>query len=164
MANFSLIRVLCEHSKMIFWCTKLSRANKQDAKEIEAQMRGNSELAQILKQLNEADSEGPGRKRRKKEQQSAFSINPDPDEMVESDLKPSEALDLGEIMFDGGSHFMTNKKCHLPDGSTRQTKKGYEEVYVPPPKKPEMVNEKLVKVADFWVSVDNAYEYFRYFN
>ena len=58
---------------MIFWCTKLSRANKQDAKEIEAQMRGNAELAHILKQLNETDSDGPGRKRRKKERENFWS-------------------------------------------------------------------------------------------
>jgi len=81
MANFNLIRLLCEHSKMIFWCTKLARAAKSERKEIESQMRAASELAQILHQLNETDVEtgGPGRKRRKREQQSAFSNAPDPD-------------------------------------------------------------------------------------
>ena len=81
MANFNLIRLLCEHSKMIFWCTKLARAAKSERKEIESQMRASSELAQILHQLNETDVEtgGPGRKRRKREQQSAFSNAPDPD-------------------------------------------------------------------------------------
>ena len=69
MANFSLIRLLCEHSKMIYWCTKLSRAAKSERKEIEAQMRANSELSSILEQLNETDFDGPGRKRRKREQQ-----------------------------------------------------------------------------------------------
>ena len=34
-------------------------------------------------------------------------------------------------MFNEGSHFMANKRCQLPGGSFRQTKKGYEEVHVP---------------------------------
>jgi len=55
--------------------------------------------------------------------------------LVESDLKPSEALQLDELQFEGGSHFMANKKCNLPGGSYRKTKKGYEEgtpFFIPP--------------------------------
>jgi len=33
-------------------------------------------------------------------------------------------LDLEDLSFQQGSHFMSNRKCHLPDGSTRQQKKG----------------------------------------
>ena len=151
MSNFSLIRILCENAKTILWCTKLARANKTEKKELEAQMKANNELAKILYKLNEADTiDGPsGRKRRKKEQQSAFKEAPDPSELVESDLKPSEALALDELQFEGGSHFMANKKCNLPGGSYRKTKKGYEEVYVPPPKKPALPEgEKLIKIAE----------------
>lgn len=35
------------------------------------------------------------------------------------------------LKFEQGSRVMTNKKCTLPKGSTRLTKEGYEEVYVP---------------------------------
>ena len=150
MSNFALIRLLCENQKRILWCTKLARASKTERKEIEAQMKGNPELAQILRKLNDGDEVTPsGRKKRRKEQQSAFSEAPNPDELIEADLKPSEALALDELQFDGGSHFMANKKCNLPGGSYRRTKKGYEEVYVPPPKKPPMPEgEKLVKISE----------------
>jgi len=40
-------------------------------------------------------------------------------------------LDLEDLAFAQGSHFMANKTCQLPDGSYRKQKKGYEEVIVP---------------------------------
>jgi len=164
MANFNLIRLLCEHSKMILWCTKLSRANKADKKEIEAQMKADSQLNKILKQLNDADDGAQPKKKRKREQQAAFADAPDPESLVESELKPKEALDLDELIFDGSSHFMTNKKCNLPSGSTRQTKKGYEEVVVPPPPKPDASSETLVKIADLPKYTHPAFESFQSLN
>ena len=35
-----------------------------------------------------------------------------------------KVLDLDEMTFTQGSHFMANKRCQLPAGSYRQTKKG----------------------------------------
>ena len=46
-------------------------------------------------------------------------------------LGSRKALDLEDLVFNEGSHFMANKRCQLPGGSFRQTKKGYEEVHVP---------------------------------
>lgn len=33
-------------------------------------------------------------------------------------------IDLEDIAFAQGSHFMPNKRCHLPDGSFRKQRKG----------------------------------------
>jgi len=41
------------------------------------------------------------------------------------------SLDLEDLVFAQGSHFMANKSCDLPSGSYRKQKKGYEEVLVP---------------------------------
>ena len=46
-------------------------------------------------------------------------------------LGSRKVLDIEELTFPHGSHFMANKRCQLPSGSFRQTKKGYEEVHVP---------------------------------
>ena len=35
-----------------------------------------------------------------------------------------KVLDLEDLAFALGSHFMANKRCQLPGGSYRQTKKG----------------------------------------
>lgn len=37
-------------------------------------------------------------------------------------------LEFSDIVFAAGSHFMSNKRCLLPDGSFRKQQKGYEEV------------------------------------
>lgn len=46
-------------------------------------------------------------------------------------LSARHLLDLEDLAFTQGSHFMANKRCQLPDGSFRKQRKGYEEVHVP---------------------------------
>lgn len=46
-------------------------------------------------------------------------------------MAPRQMLDLDDLAFTQGSHFMANKRCQLPDGSFRKQRKGYEEVHVP---------------------------------
>lgn len=46
-------------------------------------------------------------------------------------VTPRQLLDLDDLAFTQGSHFMANKRCQLPDGSFRKQRKGYEEVHVP---------------------------------
>lgn len=46
-------------------------------------------------------------------------------------VAPRQLLDLEDLAFTQGSHFMANKRCQLPDGSFRKQRKGYEEVHVP---------------------------------
>ncbi len=48
----------------------------------------------------------------------------------EQQKKPSHMLDLDNLSFQRGAHFMANTKCQLPEGSSRLQKKGYEEVHV----------------------------------
>lgn len=40
-------------------------------------------------------------------------------------------LELDNLVFQQGSHLMSNRRCELPTGSYRTTKKGYEEVCRP---------------------------------
>ncbi|CAF3535374.1 unnamed protein product, partial [Rotaria sp. Silwood2] len=42
-----------------------------------------------------------------------------------------QILDLEDLTFSQGSHFMSNKTCQLPNGSFRLQKKGYEEIHIP---------------------------------
>ncbi|KAK2740376.1 DEIH-box ATPase [Myotisia sp. PD_48] len=49
-------------------------------------------------------------------------------------LQPSKLINLENLIFDQGSHLMTNPNVKLPQGSTKRTFKGYEEIHVPPPK------------------------------
>lgn len=51
--------------------------------------------------------------------------------LVSQSVAPRQLLDLDDLAFTQGSHFMANKRCQLPDGSFRKQRKGYEEVHVP---------------------------------
>ena len=44
---------------------------------------------------------------------------------------PQQVINLEDLVFAQGGHFMANKKCQLPEGSFRKQKKGYEEIHVP---------------------------------
>jgi pre-mRNA-splicing helicase BRR2 len=58
-------------------------------------------------------------------------------------------LDLEDLSFAQGGHFMANKKCELPEGSFRAPKKGYEEVHVPAVKNITLApGERLIAIAE----------------
>ena len=40
------------------------------------------------------------------------------------EVGPVQTLDLDDLTFNQGSHFMANKRCQLPDGSFRKQRKG----------------------------------------
>ena len=53
---------------------------------------------------------------------------------------------------------MSNKKCKLPEGSFKRSKKGYEEVHVPAPKpKPFADNEKLIPINELPMWIHEAF-------
>ena len=57
--------------------------------------------------------------------------------VVEMKSIAERVLDLKRISFNQESRLMTNKRCELPT-SLESSKKGYEEVHVPPKKTPPM--------------------------
>ena len=62
-------------------------------------------------------------------------------------LGSRKVVDLEDLVFTQGSHLMANKRCHLPDGSFRKTKKGYEEVFVPALKHKAMAESEVHTLA-----------------
>lgn len=82
-------------------------------------------LARILRQLEVGRSEEFGdietlRPRRRETAQS--SGQGEGDGPVGG---PRDVLDLEDLAFLHGSHFMSNKRCQLPDGSFRKQRKGW---------------------------------------
>jgi len=49
-------------------------------------------------------------------------------------LQPRRLINLENLVFDQGNHLMTNPNVKLPQGTTKRTFKGYEEIHVPAPK------------------------------
>ncbi|KAK3060469.1 hypothetical protein LTS18_008484, partial [Coniosporium uncinatum] len=56
-------------------------------------------------------------------------------------LQPKRLINLENLVFDQGNHLMTNPNVKLPQGSTKRTFKGYEEIHVPAPKPKRDSNE-----------------------
>ncbi|KMU90181.1 ATP-dependent DNA helicase MER3 [Coccidioides immitis H538.4] len=56
------------------------------------------------------------------------------DAMLMGGLQPRKLINLEDLAFDQGNHLMTNPNVKLPQGSTKRTFKGYEEIHVPAPK------------------------------
>ena len=75
-------------------------------------------------------------------------IEMDSEKILSAASAPRATVDLEALQFDQGGHLMSNKKCKLPEGSFKRTKKGFEEVHVPAPKpKPFDANERLIDVS-----------------
>ncbi|CAF5041794.1 unnamed protein product, partial [Rotaria sp. Silwood1] len=113
--QLEFIKTLQTHWQMILYCTLLARAQTTFEKaEIEEKMRNNPELIWILHAL------------------STFQVNYDQENMIiENNNTTHQILDLEDLTFSQGSHFMSNKTCQLPNGSFRVQKKGYEEIHIP---------------------------------
>ncbi|NXB17492.1 U520 helicase, partial [Rhagologus leucostigma] len=127
-------------SKFCSWflyCTLLASAQSEAEKErIMGKMEADPELSKFLYQLHETEKEDlirEERSRRERVRQSRMDTDlesMDLDQGGEA-LAPRQVLDLEDLVFAQGSHFMANKRCQLPDGSFRRQRKGYEEVHVP---------------------------------
>uniref|UniRef100_A0A4W6G033 Activating signal cointegrator 1 complex subunit 3 n=1 Tax=Lates calcarifer TaxID=8187 RepID=A0A4W6G033_LATCA len=83
----------------------------------------------------------------------------------QTSMAPRQVLDLEDLAFTQGSHFMANKRCQLPDGSFRKQRKGYEEVHVPALKpKPFAEDEVLVAIEKLPKYAQAGFEGFKTLN
>lgn len=145
---FDFIKQLKKNRQMILHCTLLAKSQSETERQsIREIMKSDSFLLKILRQLetgkgDDDDQEDKGRQSRKRKEM----IDDDP--MEGSQMVGSrKVLDLEDLVFAQGSHFMANKKCQLPDGSFRKQRKGYEEVHVPALKpKPFDEKEELIPI------------------
>lgn len=136
--NFELVKILLKNRDKIVWCTKLARSDDNQRMDVEVVMRERG-VGWILKELATAEAAAA---------QAAnggdVDIAPPPNEVASipkaniqagSLVQPKGTVDLDSMMFGQGARLMSNKKCRLPEGSFKRSKKGYEEIHIPPPEK-----------------------------
>ncbi|KAK7900486.1 Pre-mRNA-splicing helicase BRR2 [Exophiala xenobiotica] len=70
------------------------------------------------------------------------------DGVLSGGLQPQRVINLENLVFEQGNHLMTNPKVVLPQGSTKRTFKGYEEIHVPAPKPRRDPGEKNIPTSD----------------
>eukprot|EP01107_Rhizomastix_libera_P003769 TRINITY_DN1648_c0_g2_i1.p2 TRINITY_DN1648_c0_g2~~TRINITY_DN1648_c0_g2_i1.p2 ORF type:complete len:2183 (-),score=603.76 TRINITY_DN1648_c0_g2_i1:51-6599(-) len=156
------ISLLLKNRLTIVYCTRLARAASPEEKaKIEQEMSANPQTLEILRKLAgsflhgvqnaaaaaAAAAEASGEGKSAQNQKDA-KMGGDNSQNVTS----ARLLNLDDLTFDAGSHFMSKKECRLPSGSFRQTHKGYEEVGIPMPNPPKG-DDKLVAIKDLpeWV-------------
>ncbi|XP_043274954.1 putative U5 small nuclear ribonucleoprotein 200 kDa helicase isoform X2 [Venturia canescens] len=164
---FNFIKQLKKYRQMIAYCTMLaSSQSESERQKIRNKMNDDPGLAKILRQLDtgkgedDTDETMEARAQRKRREENEDTGGPGGQVQGTRNL-----IDLEDLTFAQGSHFMANKSCELPDGSFRKQRKGYEEVHVPALKpKPFADNEKLYPVDQLSKYVQPAFEGFKTLN
>uniref|UniRef100_A0A8C6PL52 Small nuclear ribonucleoprotein U5 subunit 200 n=1 Tax=Nothobranchius furzeri TaxID=105023 RepID=A0A8C6PL52_NOTFU len=167
--TFDFIKILRQHRRMIQYCTMLASAQSEAEKErIIGKMESDQELSKILYQLQETEKEDIIREERSRRERVRKSRVDDLESMDighGESVVPRQVLDLEDLTFTQGSHFMANKRCQLPDGSFRKQRKGYEEVHVPALKpKPFADDEVLVAIEKLPKYAQAGFEDFKTLN
>jgi len=142
--SYQVISKFLKNRVVIVWCTKLLRSDADERVNYEVKMREKG-LGWILRELagdQQAESAKLGEPMDVDEPQVKIpktGITPG------STSQPKRAVDLEAMSFSQGGHLMSNKKCKLPDGSFKRSKKGYEEIHIPAPPKQPVVESEIVQ-------------------
>ncbi|KAJ1973126.1 Pre-mRNA splicing, partial [Dimargaris verticillata] len=156
--HFDLVKLLTQNRDAVYWCTELARTQGQP--EPHQQLRAEISrrgLGWILAALEpEAAASELGAPTTAMDVDTAAeapqspATKPTPRSTVRGAVAsrpPQKLLDLDVLSFNQGGHLMSNRKCKLPEGSFKRTKRGYEEIHVPAPKPaPFAENEALVPI------------------
>lgn len=141
-----IIQVFIKNRDAIVWCTKLMRSDADERVNVEVAMREKG-VGWILREL-------AGDKQRKKAPDAMEVDETAKPEVPKtatvapgSTVQPKRVLDLESMAFSQGGHLMSNKKCKLPEGSFKRSKKGYEEIHVPAPKSKPVTEHELVAIS-----------------
>lgn len=169
--SFDFIRVLKKNRQMILHCTLLAKAQSEtERQKIRENMKNDAFLLKILRQLDTGKVEDQDEYEDKnKSKKRRVDDDDGEDMMVEYDEGKVDGsrkvLELEDLVFTQGSHFMANKKCQLPDGSFRKQRKGYEEVHVPALKpRPFDDDEKLMPIEKLPKYAQPVFEGFKTLN
>ena len=146
----------------IVWATKWRRVAEDDnarnlveAEMVEAGHRGI--LEQLLgKRKQDDDGSRPAKKMKMdlmdidvpKVETNGHVKEDEKDGALVRGLQPQRLINLDNLVFDQGNHLMTNPKVILPQGSTKRTFKGYEEIHVPVPKAKRDPGERNIPTTD----------------
>lgn len=167
--HHELVAKLVLNRDRVVWVTKWRRVaeDKDERAAVEREMKAAGQQ-QILQELRARETgvraEVDGSKKMKfdlkdisipESKDVDMEDAPRPDGVV-GGLQPSGRLvNLDNIVFDQGNHLMTNPSVKLPQGSTRRTFKGYEEIHVPAPKAKRDPGEKNLPTTELpeWARV-----------
>ena len=153
--HHELVEKLITNQDKIVWVTRWRRAAEDDsaraAVEREMVAAGHRSILDELEGRNE-DEAGAMSKPNKKLKLDLMDVDVPKgptdgvterkDGALTGGLQPKRLINLENLVFDQGNHLMTNPNVKLPQGSTKRTFKGYEEIHVPAPKARKDASER----------------------
>ncbi|KAH7368969.1 pre-mRNA-splicing factor brr2 [Plectosphaerella cucumerina] len=155
--HHTLVQLLIENREKIVWLTRHAKAETDEERAVVEREMASEGLQWILNEKHgkKADDQKPRQMNIKMDIDIPADIAnaPTPKEeraegQLVGGLQPRRLINLDNLVFDQGNHLMTNPKVRLPEGSTKRTFKGYEEIHVPVPKKPADRGEALIPITD----------------
>ncbi|KAK3487369.1 Sec63 Brl domain-containing protein [Neurospora crassa] len=161
--HHELVQKLIANREKVVWLTRLARAENEEERNTIKREMASEGLRWILDEL-EGKTDG-GQKKIKMDikmdiDSGAFADKEGqkserPEGQLVGGLQPRKLINLENLIFDQGNHLMTNPKVRLPEGSTKRTFKGYEEIHVPPPKKRNDPSDAHVPISEMpeWAQI-----------
>jgi pre-mRNA-splicing helicase BRR2 len=155
--HHELVQKLIENKDKVVWLTKLARAEDAEQKSALEREMASEGLQWILNELH--GKKGDDAKKIKMDIKMDIDVpayiangaapKPErPEGQLVGGLQPRKLINLENLIFDQGNHLMTNPKVRLPEGSSKRTFKGYEEIHVPAPKKRNDPDEVLIPIGN----------------
>ena len=145
--HHELVETLMINREKIVWVTRWRRAAEdlktQAAVEREMIAHGHRDIVDELQGRYDPEADGTSRPSKKFKidlmdidvpKTSEDGEKPTREAGLTGGLQPKRLINLENLVFDQGNHLMTNPNVKLPQGSTKRTFKGYEEIHVPAPK------------------------------
>ncbi|KAG7922565.1 hypothetical protein KL905_001786 [Ogataea polymorpha] len=135
------VRKITKHPLEIYFAIKLSQASEAEKSQIFDTMisRGLEFWVNQYKGIRKHTDEETGTKRQKLTDTQKKDVQ----------KQVPRYIDIESLIFEQGSHLMTNTKFQLPQGSFKRARKSWEEIHIPPPKKPEFqADEKLIDITE----------------
>lgn len=144
--HHELVQKLITNRDKVVWLTRLGRAEDDEERGVIKREIASEGLKWILDELEGRKTSVDGGKPKKLEikmdidvpaeyMKGASSGEQPNDGGLVGGLQPRKLINLENLVFEQGNHLMTNPKVKLPEGSTKKSFKGYEEIHVPAPKK-----------------------------
>ncbi|OBT60946.1 pre-mRNA-splicing helicase BRR2 [Pseudogymnoascus sp. 23342-1-I1] len=156
--HHELVQKLISNRDKVVWLTRLAKADDEEARGVVEREIIAEGLRWILDELKGRKVSVDGGKGKKVEIKMDIDVPEDyikgPKEEQAKDgglvggLQPRKLINLENLIFEQGNHLMTNPKVKLPEGSTKKTFKGYEEIHVPAPKKRSDPTDRDIPVSE----------------
>ncbi|KAL3423556.1 Pre-mRNA-splicing factor brr2 [Phlyctema vagabunda] len=153
--HHELVQLLISNRDKVVWLTRLARAEDAEARSVVERDIASEGMRWILDELRGGAADGS--KKRKLEIKMDIDVPAEftadtkaevKDGGLVGGLQPRKLVNLENLVFDQGNHLMTNPKVKLPEGSTKRTFKGYEEIHVPAPKKRNEPGDRDIPVSE----------------